>query len=366
MRVPFKKTYYDEREADNVRDLLLGVDYISKAKEELQGIYEGSTLFLTNSASSAFDLLFAALDLQRGGEVIMPSFTYPSAANTVLRYGLVPVFVDLDETTMALSLDDAQAKMTEKTVCVIPTHYGGSSVDMGEMKKLCGDAVIIEDTALSFGAQYRGKPLGSIGDYGVVSFHKTKNVSSEQGGLLLVNSKDDALTDKLQTIYDNGTDKQAFLEGKTHAYSWQTVGQNAAMPNMNAAVLAAQLDKAQDIKTQQRKIYEYYMRRFTGVEGVKLPKIPKYNQDNYHVFYIVFDNNKTRETVRKVLEQKGIGAYFHYTPLHASAMGQKLGYKAEDIPVTMRVSECMLRLPIYSGMSMEQCEYVADSVLEAL
>lgn len=366
MKIPFKKTYYNEREAECVRDTLLGADYISKAYGELQSIYESSTLFLTNSASSAFDLLFAALDFEKGGEVIMPSFTYPSAANTVLRYGLKPVFAEIDENTMVLDLADVKSKMTERTVCVIPTHYGGSSVDMDELKELCGDAVVIEDAALSFGAEYRERPLGSVGDYGIVSFHRTKNISAEQGGLLLVNGKDEDLVNKLQMIYDNGTDKQAFLEGKTQAYSWQTVGQNALIPNMNAAVLVAQLEKAHDIKTQQRKIYEYYMSRFNRLKGVKLPKVQKYNEDNYHVFYIVFKDNKTREVVRKTLEQKSIGAHFHYTPLHASVMGQKLGYKADDLPVTMRVSECMLRLPIYSGMTMEQCEYVADSVLEAL
>lgn len=366
MRVPFKKTYYDKREAECARDALLGADYISKAKDGLQSIYEGSALFLTPSASSAFDLLFAALEFECGGEVIMPSFTYPSAANTVLRYGLKPVFAEIDENTMVLSLDDVRAKMTQRTVCVIPTHYGGSSVDMDELKKLCGDVLIIEDAALSFDAQYRGRPLGSIGDYGVASFHRTKNISAEQGGLLLVNCEEDALADKLQMIYDNGTDKQAFLEGKTQAYSWQTVGQNAAMPNMNAAVLVSQLKKADDIKTQQKKIYEYYMSRFAGLKGVKLPQIPKTNEDNYHVFYLMFEDNKTREAVREAMEQKAIGAYFHYMPLHASAMGQRLEYKPNDLSVTMRVSECMLRLPIYAGMTMEQCEYVADNVLEAL
>jgi len=251
-------------------------------------------------------------------------------------------------------------------VCVIPTHYGGSSVDMDELKRVCGNVTVIEDAALSFGAEYKNKPLGSVGGYGIVSFHKTKNVSAEQGGALLVNGADEGVIKRLQNIYDNGTDRQAFLNGEVDAYSWQSVGQNVSMPNINAAVLAAQLKKADEIKTDQKKVCEYYVERLGGIDGLRLPAVPEYNSDNYHLFYMLLKDNETREMVRKAPEEKGIGAHFHYTPLHASAMGHRLGYKPEDLPAALSVSERLLRLPMYAGMTAEQRKYVADCILEAL
>ena len=364
MKIPFKKTYYNEAETQCVRDALGGTDYISKVKDKLSGEF-GAPVFLTASASSALDLLFEALAIG-DGEVIMPSFTYPSAANTVLRYGLKPVFAEIEEETGVISMDDIKRKLNSKTRCVIPTHYGGSSVDMDELMELCEDVFVIEDAALSFGAEYKGKPLGSIGDFGVLSFHETKNISAGGGGALVVNSGDEEVLERIQTVYDNGTDKQKFLDGKVEAYTWQMQGTSAALPNVNAAVLQAQLEKADEIKKKQRAVYEYYISRFRGTDGLSVPVVQEYNDDNYHVFYLRFSDLNARERVRLALEEKGIGAHFHYMPLHASAMGQSLGYNPKDLPDTMRFAESLLRLPIYASLTLDECVAVADAVQEAL
>jgi len=364
MDIPFKKTYYDEEEAKYVRDALGGADYTARVRDRLSEEF-GAPVFLTTSASSVFDLLFEALAID-GGEVILPSFTYPSAANTVLKYGLVPVFAEIEEDTCVISIDDIKRKMNKKTKCVIPTHYGGSSADMDELMQVCKDVFVIEDAALSYGAQYKQLPLAGIGDFGVLSFHETKNVSSGGGGALVVNTGGEEVLDMIQTVYDNGTDRQKFLDGKVKAYSWQRRGTSAAMPGLSAAVLCAQLDKAGEIKEKQRAVYEYYISRFAGTDGINVPAVPEYNTDNYHVFYLRFDSFEARERVRTALETKGIGAHFHYMPLHASVMGKKLGYKPEDLPATMRLSERMLRLPLYASLTGDECRAVADAVLEEL
>jgi len=163
MRVPFKKTYYDESEAAAVRNSLLeGTDYLSEVKTRLNPDY--GYVYLTTSGSSAFDLLFCALDFKNGSEVILPSFTFPSVANTALRYGLVPVFAEIDRQTKVLDISDVQNKISEKTCCVVTTHYGGSSVDMVELKDAIGDDILlIEDAALSFGGKLQGKTAGNRG-----------------------------------------------------------------------------------------------------------------------------------------------------------------------------------------------------------
>ena len=366
MTIPFKKTLYDAREADNVQDALLnGTDYTAKVKTQLSKIY--GTVFLTASGSAAFDLLFAALDLPHGSDVIMPSFTFPSCASAAMRAGLKPVFADIDEKTIALSIADVKKRVTATTRCIIPTHYGGSSADLDELRSL--SSLLIEDAALSFGAAYRGKPLGTVGDMGILSFHRTKNISADEGGMLIINSNNDALIKRIQTIYDNGTDKADFLTGRTASYTWQCPGMNVAIPNISAAVLFAQLQKAEDIKEKQLRICDCYRHILGGLAAdgaFSLPRLPAYNSDNGHVFYLVFNDAGLREHVRHHLAANGIAAYFHYQPLHAAPMGMSLGYSPDDLPVTQSVSARLLRLPVYADLRMSDCEKVAACIKEAL
>ena len=355
MKTPFKKTYYDKTEFKYLKDAMLnGTDYLDKVKEKLSGIYECKNVYMTCNGSSAFDLLFYALDFKAGSEVIMPSFTYPSVANTVLRMGLVSVFCDIDSTTLVMDLEDVKRKITEKTCCIVPTHYGGASVDMDRLKDIAGDIFILEDAALSFGAKYKDKSLGAMGDAGILSFHKTKNISSDEGGALIV--KDYSLSRRLDIIYENGTDRRAFIRGKIDYYSWQKAGMNLAMNNLSAAILSSQIEKAENILIRQRTIYERYEKGLSEPAmkyGFGLPNVPKSNKNNYHVFYIMLKDNSQREHVRLYLAEQGIGAYIHYVPLHMSKMGHDLGYEDDDFPATKDVSERILRLPIYASMNIE-------------
>lgn len=369
MSIAFKKTFYDEREAGSIKNALNGTDYLAKVKAYLSAQLQNDRIFLTTSGSSAFDLLFAALNLEAGQEVILPSFTFPSAANTALRAGLRPVFADIDMHSKTLNIESVRQKITDKTACVITTHYGGSSVDMENLTEAAKGVLIIEDAALSYGARYKGKPLGTIGDMGVFSFHRTKNISADEGGMLVINKNGPVLLQRIQTIYDNGTDKADFLLGRTESYTWKAAGINCAMPNLCAALLYAQLQKNDEILEKQRSVcarYEENLAPLAEKFGFELPRIPAYNKDNFHVFYLLFRDRQTRETVRKALNERGIDAYFHYMPLHASKMGKALGYEPGSLPSTVSVSERILRLPVYAGLSGKDCDTVVSSIREIL
>lgn len=370
MKIPFHQPCYGETEVGAVTDALInGTDCRAQAEAILAQRFPNREIFLTSSGSAAFELLFAALALETGVEVIMPSFTFPSCASTALRMGLRPVFTDISADTKALDITDVERRITARTRCVAVTHYGGSSPDMDALRERCENLMLIEDAALSFGTAYRSRPLGAIGDFGILSFHETKNISAGEGGALLVDPKHAALINKLQVIYDNGTDKAAFRRGEVTSYTWQAAGMNVAMSNLNAALLCAQLERADEITEAHRRVCAYYHDAFSGMAeryGFNLPYIPPGNTDNGHVFYLVFADHKTRETVRAHLESQDIGAFFHYMPLHASAMGHKLGYASGDLPVTQRVSECLLRLPVWAGLCDARCDTVIAAVKEAL
>jgi len=370
MEIPFKKTYYDSRETACIRDALYsGTDYISKAKALLAEQYGTPNIFLTASGSAAIDLLFCALALEQGSEIIMPSFTFPSCANTAIRAGLKIVFADIDIHTKVLDMDDVLRKTSSKTRYIATMHYGGCSLDMDRLQSCTEGVLLFEDAALSYGARYKGRPLGSIGDMGIVSFHHTKNISSGEGGMLIVHEKHGDLLEKLQTLYDNGTDRYDYSAGNVGAYTWQAAGMNAAMSNIQAALLFAQLNKSEEILDKQKAIYEYYQNALSDLSkefGFSLPHIPEYNQNNCHVYYLMFENNQAREMVREHMNRSGIGAYIHYMPLHSSGMGKKLGYKAIDLPVTQSVSERILRLPIYADMQTADCGRIVSVLKEAL
>ncbi len=368
MNIKFKQTFYDDKEEQNVLDALRnGTDYLDCAKNKLKEIYSTENIFFTANGSLGLDLLFLAYDFPKGSEVILPSFTYPSALNSILRAGLAPVFCDIDPHTLVMDIDDAKAKKSDKTACVIPTHYGGASCDIQRLRQDFQGIKIIEDAALSIGAKYKGKALGTLGDAGIVSFHKTKNVSSDEGGAVIVN--DESILEKLNVIYENGTDRTAFLREEVPFYSWQSVGMNAKISNINAAVLCAQLDKLEDITHKQVELYEEYMkylRPLANAYGLRLPEVPDYNTNNAHVFYVIFKDANQRDAVKEHLDEVGIDAVIHYVPLHTSTGWKNTTAKQHRCPQTENLCQCMLRLPMHAEMTKADCEAVASEIGKAL
>ncbi len=357
MMIKFKESNYIKEDLNILENALLNdMDYISTVKEKLSTDY-GEHIFLCANASLALDMLFLAYDFKKGSEVIIPSYTYPSALNTILRFGCVPVLCDIDETTCVIDVEHAKALKTDKTVCIIPTHYGGVSCDMDQLKEEFSDIKIIEDAALSFGASYKGKALGSLADASVLSFHRTKNISCEEGGAIVLN--DVSIIDKVHLIFDNGTNREAFIKHEVKSYSWQKIGFNAKMNNLSAALLSTQLDKLETITHKQRSLFDTYYKALKPIEskGFKCPTIPVYNQNNYHIFYLVFKNEELKNKVQDHLNAQGIEAVIHYVPLH-----QNLDVQSLDYPNTNHVANCLLRLPMHTKMSKEDCLFIVQEI----
>ncbi|HPQ47891.1 MAG TPA: aminotransferase class I/II-fold pyridoxal phosphate-dependent enzyme [Clostridia bacterium] len=369
-RIEFNEPFYGEEEAKNLREYIVeGRDFTKDVRKMLGEVTKSKKIFLTGSASSAMEIFLASGLLEAGSEVIIPSFTYPAAANVVLSAGLKPVFADISPDTLVIDMDDIRKKITKKTSCIMPVHYGGASVDMDVLLELAGDEnlLVVEDAALSIDAYYKGGHLGTLGDAGVISFHRTKNISGEGGGALII--RDSGNSHIFEEMLESGTDRKAFLRGETKAYSWQRPGRGMNMGPLSAAVLAAQLGKLPAISRGRRRIWEQYRDELSELarEGtVGLPVVPDFNENNHHVFYVVFNDSMTREKVRTHLLEKGINAVIHYMPLHSSPYGRKLGYMPADCPVSEEIAGRMLRLPMHMNLSEEDIALTCRLVRRAL
>lgn len=363
-KIVFNKPYYDKEERNNLEEYILeDKDFVDEVYRKIRKITGAKVVFLTGSAASAMELYLASGLFPAGSEVVIPSFTYPAAANAVIAAGLKPVFADIDSKTLVLDVSDPDKYVSEKTSCIMPVHYGGASVDLDT---LSGSKVhILEDAALSLGAYYRGRHLGTIGDAGVISFHRTKNISGEGGGVLIISNPDE--TKLFEEMVESGTNKRAFTRGEAGEYSWQRPGRGMNMGALNAAVLSAQLDKMEHISSVRGKLWNQYFECLSELgERIGLPFIPDYNMNNHHVFYILMKDNEKREKVRKALLEKGIQAVIHYMPLHSSPMGKKLGYGPKDCPVALDTAGRILRLPMHAHMTEGDVEYICSEVKKAV
>ncbi len=367
--IKFNEPLCDNDEFECIHDALSGADYTDKALNSLIEYFDRDNIFLTCNGSSAIEMAFALMDLPKGSEVILPSFNYPSIGNTILRYGLKPVFVDVDIDHVILSMDKVKEAVTDKTKCIVPVHYGGRTMDMDALNTFASKKgiIVIEDAALSFDAEYKGNKLGTLSQMAIMSFHETKNVSCGTGGMLIINNEE--LMERASLIYNNGTDKEDFINGKVKMYSWKAMGMNAAMTNVHAAMLYAQLKKKDVIANKRKKIYDYYNEKLDEVSekyNLILPKLNEDNKENHHVYYVIFESNEIREKVRLHLKSKDIQAHTHYVPLHLSDMGKSLGYSDGNLPNTEDVFKRLLRLPLHNKMTIDDAKKVVDTVLEVL
>jgi dTDP-4-amino-4,6-dideoxygalactose transaminase len=369
-KIKFNIPYYTEHDVDSIRNYLIeGSSPVNEVTGHLAKRTGSKAVYLTAGATSAMDLFFAAAEYPEGSEVIMPSFTFPAAANAVIRAGLKPVFSDIDIETMVMSASDVIKNITEKTCCIMPVHYGGASMDMDWLLKIAAEHHIdvFEDSALSYLGYYKKNHLGTLGRAGVLSFHSTKNLSGDGGGALLLNDKN--LAEKTAELLANGTNRPAFMRGEVSEYSWQRTGTGTAMSGLTASLLKAQLDKDMDILKAREKIWNTYFTElsYAGItKWAALPLIPGYNKNNWHVFYLRFNNKDLREYIRNKLLEKGIEAVIHYKPLHSSAMGKTLGYSENDLPKSEEAAACLLRLPLHMFMSEDDVKYICKTISAVL
>jgi len=322
---------------------------------------------LTHSCTAALEMAAILCDIQPGDEVIMPSFTFVSTANAFVLRGGVPVFVDIRPDS--LNIDEAliEAAITPKTRAIIPVHYAGAPCAMNVIMKIAKrrGLFVIEDAAQALLSQYQGRYLGTIGQFGCLSYHETKNIISGEGGALLIN--DPAMIERAEIIREKGTNRSKFFRGQVDKYTWVDMGSSFLPSDIIAAFLYAQMENAEQIIAKRNLIYDLYvdgLRPLAEKGAITLPFILDNCCANGHIFYILTKSLEERTALIEYLAKQGIYAVFHYIPLHSSPAGRRYGRVCGPMEVTQRVSDCLLRLPLYYEMREEDVQAVVATVTQ--
>jgi len=373
MVIPFNRPYLTGNEIRYMEDVLHSLSegghisgdgkYTKLVQEFIQSKFGARKALMTTSCTSALELATRILDLKPGDEVIVPSYTFPSTVNPVLLVGAKPVFADIQEDTLNIDPTNIRKKITKKTRAIYVVHYGGVSCAMDEIMEIAldHDLKIVEDAAQCVNAKYKGKYLGTMGDFGCYSFHETKNYVCGEGGALLINSEDPEITERAEIIREKGTNRSKFHRGEADKYTWVDVGSSYLPSDLLSAFLYAQLEKLDDIQNMRMNVWNSYysaLKPFEDVGKIRLPVVPDYAEHNAHLFSILFRDEQTRDRVMNQLKGEGIHAVFHYVPLHSAPYGLRLGYKKEDLPVTEEMSGRLLRLPLFAGMNNKEFNHI--------
>ncbi len=324
---------------------------------------------LTHSCTAALEMSALLLDIQPGDEVIMPSYTFVSTANAFVLRGGVPVFVDIREDTLNLDERLIASAITPRTRAIVPVHYAGVACEMDSILATAKKhrVLVVEDAAQGVMASYKGRALGSLGDLGAYSFHETKNVISGEGGALLVNHP--ALALRAEIIREKGTDRSRFFRGEVDKYTWQEVGSSFLPGELIAAFLWAQLEESERITQERLRSWQRYHEHLESFETrgqLRRPVVPPECQHNAHMYYVVLAPDVDRQKVLDALKLSGVGAVFHYVPLHSSPAGRRYGRPHGAMTVTDTQAARLVRLPLWMGITQAQQARVIDVLGTAL
>lgn len=322
---------------------------------------------LTTSCTHATEMAALLSEIQPGDEVIMPSYTFVSTADAFVLRGAKIVFVDIRPETMNIDERLIEKAITKKTKAIVPVHYAGISCKMDEIMDIARrhNLIVIEDAAQGVMSTYKGKALGTIGDYGCYSFHETKNYSMGEGGALLIKDSGNIL--RAEIIREKGTNRSQFFRGEVDKYSWQAPGSSYLPSELNAAYLWAQLEQADKINEFRLRAWNTYNKELEELSErkvIELPHVPEECSHNAHMFYIKAKDLDERTRLIGHLKRNGVGAVFHYIPLHSSIAGKKLGVFSGEDRFTTKESERIVRLPLYYGISDDDLYYVISKVKE--
>ncbi len=373
--IPFNKPVFAGNELwyiqDAVQRMHISGDghYTGRCHEMLEEIHGGSRVLLTTSCTTALELAALLLDLEPGDEVIMPSFTFVSTANAFALRGAKIRFADVSPDTLNIDPTHVRSLINDRTRVIVPVHYAGVACDMDELAAIAAPhgIAIIEDAAQALGSTYRGKPLGSIGQMGTLSFHETKNVICGEGGAIIVN--DESLVKPAEIAREKGTNRAAFFRGEVDKYTWCDLGGSMLPSDILAAFLLGQLEHLSALNGRRRTLWDRYLEGLGSLgerEDVDLPVVPEYATHNAHLFGLRVRDLEARSELIEGLRDRGIGAVFHYVPLHLSPMGRAMGYQDGDLPVTEREHARLLRLPLYPSLVDSDQGRIIDSVLDLL
>lgn len=324
-----------------------------------------SKALLTTSCTHATEMAALLLDIKPGDEVIMPSYTFVSTADAFVLRGAKAVFVDIRPDTMNIDENLIENAITEHTKAIVPVHYAGVSCEMDKITELAlkYNLKIVEDAAQGLLSTYKGKMLGTIGDFGCYSFHETKNYSMGEGGALLI--RDPNYIEKAEIIREKGTNRSKFFRGQIDKYTWVDAGSSYLPSDLNAAYLWAQLEQADKIFDNRMKTWNLYYELLTDLQKqgvISLPVVPDHCTHNAHMFYIKVKDLDERTHLIDFLKEQGILAVFHYIPLHTAPAGKKFGVFCGEDRYTTKESERLVRLPMYYGLEEEKVVYIANKI----
>jgi dTDP-4-amino-4,6-dideoxygalactose transaminase len=375
MNIPFNKPYMTGKELWYISQahanghLAGDGDFTKKCNAWLEQRTGCRKASLTHSCTAALEMTAILADIQPGDEVIMPSFTFVSTANAFVLRGGIPVFIDIRPDTLNIDETLIEAAITPKTKAIVPVHYGGVGCEMDAIMSIASrhGLLVIEDAAQGVMSFYKERPLGSLGDMGCFSFHETKNVISGEGGALLVNTP--RFMQQAEIIREKGTDRTRFFRGEVDKYTWQSIGSSYLPSELIAAFLWAQLEEAEKLTRIRLDVWATYHQLIEPLERVGLlrrPIIPADCDHNAHMYYILVAENVHRPKVIQILKDNGINAIFHYVPLHSSPAGMRLGRAHGTLVSTVSLSERLIRLPLWVGITHEQQQHVVKCLRDAL
>ena len=371
MKVPFNRPVYlkeHQKVFDNlVNPKKLSGDGASAARCELELEKQiGSKILLVPSATAALEMMALLLDIKEGDEVIVPSYTFVTSASAFSLRNATIKFADIDQNGNILP-SEVERLYTSKTKAVCAVHYASHSCNMTELQKICKDKNIylLEDAAQCINSQFQNKSLGSLGSLGCISFHDTKNITSGEGGALIIN--DEKFFDRAEIIRDKGTNRKSFQRGEINKYSWLDLGSSFCFSELNALYLEPQIAQLNQITSRRKKIWEVYntelSKKFSD-KGFRTLSSPDYNQSNYHMFASIAPNQEIRDKIYNELNQKGIQATLHYQPLHLSKYGSR--YPSSHLPNTEKFANCITRLPLWYNLTDEQINLVISETKDIL
>ena len=322
---------------------------------------------LTTSCTHATELAALLADIKPGDEVIMPAYTFVSTADAFVLRGAVPVFVDIRPDTMNIDEKKIEDAITDRTRAIVPVHYAGVACEMDTIMDIAKrhNLMVIEDAAQGVMAFYKGKALGTIGDFGCYSFHETKNYSMGEGGALLI--RDEKYVEDAEIIREKGTNRSKYFRGQIDKYTWVNYGSSYLPSDMNAAYLYAQLELADEINNKRRANWDHYyegLKPLADTGRISLPVVPEDCVHNAHMFYIKTADIEERSNLIAFLKENGIMAVFHYIPLHTAPAGMKFGRFHGEDEYTTKESERLLRLPMFYALTEDQVTYICDKVKE--
>jgi dTDP-4-amino-4,6-dideoxygalactose transaminase len=377
VRIPFNKPFVSQQAR---RYMLESLDsghqsgdgpFTKAATEELLRLIPARNALLTTSCTHALEMAAILIDLKPGDEVILPSFNFVSAANAIVLRGATPVFVDIDPSTLNIDASQVAEAITDRTKAVLVLHYAGVAADIEAIKAAIGGSgqriEIIEDNAHGLSASWQGQPLGTFGAFSTSSFHETKNLQIGEGGALFINSDDPKFMERAEIIREKGTNRSRFFRGQVDKYTWVDIGSSWLPSDVSAAFLLGQIEAFSDTQKRRKEIWNAYQEQlgpWAELHGHRQPNIPPGADHPAHIYYLLLAEHIKQADFIESMSARDVHVTFHYRPLHLSTMGRQVSRTVGELPISVDVSDRLVRLPIWPDMSDSQVAQVIDAVTQ--